>query len=176
MTRISALAVVLCLSGFCYGTTVIPMSVEQLTHAASRVVEGQVLTSWSVWNKEHTRIYTYSRVRVGRVLKGNPEAEITVQQVGGSAGGYTMKVSGVRILRPGEEALLFVRPSASNVVTWAVVGLMQGHFRVRTVRGVARASNGIRQARSAASQSPSGLGDDQTLKELESRVHGALTQ
>lgn len=125
-------------------TTVVPMSVEDLTRAASHVVQVRVLESWSAWNPQRTLIYTYSRVQVERALKGQPADTMVVKQLGGSAGGYTQKVAGVRQFQPGEEALLFLRPSIAGDGTMAIVGLMQGNFRIaQTASGQMVASNGM---------------------------------
>ena len=111
-------------------TMVKPMSVEDLTSAASAVVEGQATESWTSWNAEHSRIYTYTRVQVSRTLKGSASQTMVVKQLGGSADGYTQHVSGVRPMQTGEDALLFLRPSDAHDGTMVIVGLMQGHFRL----------------------------------------------
>lgn len=111
-------------------TTIIPMSLEALTRAAAVIVEGRAVRSWSAWNTQHTLIYTYTTVEVAHTLKGASGQAFTVKQLGGSADGYTQKVSGVRQFENGEDALLFLRPSVTGDGTMVVVGLMQGHFRV----------------------------------------------
>jgi hypothetical protein len=179
-------------------TTVIPMSVEDLARAASSVVEVEVTNSWSAWNPEHSLIYTYSRVRVARALKGGVEPEMVVQQLGGSSEGYTMKVAGVHALEKGEHAVLFLRPAPVNGGgTWTIVGLMQGHFQMYTARGQTMLSNGLQvpamraQGRSPVSFSstsstssasmaasttsaPAPSAGPMTMQELELRVRGAL--
>src|SRR3954464_4394864 len=111
-------------------TMVKPMSVEDLTSAASAVVEGQATESWTSWNAEHSRIYTFTRVQVARTLKGSTAQTLVVKQLGGSADGYTQHVSGVRAMQTGEDALLFLRASDAHDGTMVIVGLMQGHFRL----------------------------------------------
>ncbi len=160
-------------------TTVVPMSVEELTRASARVVEAQVLDSWSTWNAEHTRIFTYSRVGVARALKGRSEEVVTVKQLGGSAGGYTMKVAGVRALSPGERTLLFLRPSQAGDGTWVIVGLMQGMFHVYAAGGHTMVSNGIHAAVVHEQRGGSPRREavpPMTLEEAESRVRGASTR
>ena len=125
-------------------TTVVPMSVEDLTRASSHVIEGRALRSWTSWNAQHTLIYTYTTFQVNRALKGQAADTVTVKQLGGSAGGYTQKVSGVRQFQLGEDALLFLRPSAASDGTLVVVGLVQGNFRVfHSTAGESLVSNGI---------------------------------
>jgi hypothetical protein len=126
-------------------TMVKPMSVEDLTTAASAVIEGQATENWSSWNAAHSRIYTYTRVKVSRTLKGTVGETVVVKQLGGSADGYTQHVAGVRPMQAGEDALLFLRPSEANDGTMVIVGLMQGQFRVvrDAASGTAVASNGV---------------------------------
>ncbi len=161
-------------------TTVVPMSVEELTRAASHIVEGRALNSWSAWNAQHTLIYTYTNFQVGRSLKGGAVTTITVKQLGGSAGGYTQKVSGVRHFQSGEDALLFLRPSVAADGTLVVVGLMQGNFRMaRTAGGEAVVSNGVYGASSLDTRSgaiSTFSGSPMTLREAESRVLKAVRQ
>ena len=128
-------------------TTIVPMSVEDLTRASSDVVEGRALHSWTSWNAQHTLIYTYTTFQVSRTLKGRSADVVTVKQPGGTADGYTQKVAGVRQFQEGEDALLFLRPSAAADGTQVVVGLLQGNFRIaRTTAGETLVSNGVVEA------------------------------
>lgn len=153
-------------------TTIVPMSVEDLTHAATHVVEGQAMRSWSSWNAQHTLIYTYTTFNVSRWLKGNAASVITVKQLGGSAEGYTQHVFGVRRFQSGEHALLFLRPSVAGDGTMVVVGLMQGNFReYQSASGDTMVSNGV----SGAEQFDHGKienysGSSLRLEEVEGRV------
>jgi hypothetical protein len=136
-------------------TTVIPMSVEDLTRAASSVVEVEVTGSWSAWNSDHSLIYTYSRVRVARALKGGVQPEMIVEQLGGSSEGYIMKVAGVHALNKGEHAVLFLRPARANGGgSWTIVGLMQGHFKIYAAGGNTMVSNGLQVHAIQAAQAP----------------------
>ena len=128
-------------------TTIVPMSVEELTRASASVIEAHALRSWTSWNAQHTLIYTYTTFQVSRTLKGKSDDVVTVKQPGGSADGYTQKVSGVRHFQEGEDALLFLRPSVAADGTQVVVGLIQGNFRVaRTTAGETLVSNGVVEA------------------------------
>lgn len=164
----------------CAATTVIPMSVEELTRAASHVVEAHALDSWSAWNAQHTLIYTYTNFRVTRGLKGAAAATITVKQLGGSAEGLTQKVAGVRQFQSGEDALLFLRPSIAADGTLVVVGLMQGNFRMaHTSNGETIVSNGVYGASSMDRKTgaiSAFTGMPMTLRDAESRVQRAVTR
>ncbi len=175
----AALAVLLAVTT-CAATIVVPMSVEELTRAASHVVEGRALNSWSAWNAQHTLIYTYTNFQVARSLKGAAVKTITVKQLGGSAEGYMQKVSGVRHFQAGEDALLFLRPSVAGDGTLVVVGLMQGNFRMaRTSGGEVIVSNGVYGAHSLNRQTgaiSSFTGMPMKLSEAEGRIQKAVTQ
>ena len=166
------LIALLALAGFSAATTIVPMSVEDLTRAASTIVEGRAGHSWSAWNPQHTLIYTYTEFHIGRSLKGPTAETITVKQLGGTAEGYTQKVSGVRRLQEGEESLLFLRASAAGDRTMVVVGVMQGNFRVlRSATGEAVASNGVTGAESLQrGRIETFAGASMRLSEIEGRI------
>jgi len=164
------------LSVFASATSIRPMTVEELTQAASRVVEVQVLESHSEWNADHSKIYTISRVRVSNVLKGGNVREVTIRQPGGSADGYTMKVSGVRALQIGEQTMMFLRPSPQDDGTWSVVGLMQGNFHIYYAAGRKFASNGITSRETRLNGGITSRSTSSSLEEIETRVQEAQTK
>lgn len=156
-----------------FATTVIPLSVERLAAESSNVLLARAVDYRSNWNADHTRIYTYTRFQAVRTMKGSLPTNFTVKQLGGSADGYTMKVAGVRGWQPGEDAVLFLRPSSDNDGTFVVTGLMQGDFRLqRQPSGEVFVSNGMH---GASQLDTSGTvtqyqGSRLTLRELERRV------
>lgn len=176
--RKSAIALMLLFAWSVQATMVKPMSVEELTVAASTVIEGQATETWTSWNALHTRIYTFTRVRVSKTLKGSPSSTVVVKQVGGSAGGYTQHVSGVRPMQAGENALLFLRPSDANDGTMVIVGLMQGQFRLarETSTGATVANNGVigaEELQSGTNAVRTYKGSSLTLQQIEARVQKA---
>ena len=167
-------------------TTIIPMSVEQLTENSTHVVVAHAVKSWSSWDVQHTRITTYTQFSVETWLKGSGENAITVKQPGGSAEGYTQHVSGVRPWSNGESTVLFLQPSPTRDAAFVVSGLIQGDFRVR------RQSSGTTIADNGVSSSTKQLADEVqsfnpadksvaaytgtriSLDELERRVRSAI--
>lgn len=177
MTRFARLACCLLLAAACGATSIVPMSVEQLTAAAADVVEARAVRSWSSWNAQHSIIYTYTEFAVTRRLKGSLPGSITVKQMGGSAEGYTQSVAGVRRFQDGEDALLFLRPSATNDGTQVIVGLVQGNFRIWNAAGRRMASNGVPHVNAIQGAEVRSFGGASLeLDELESRVRKAVTQ
>ncbi len=158
-------------------TTVIPMSVEKLAAESSAIVYAQALDHSSSWNPEHTRIFTYTRFRVLQTWKGSIHPTITVRQLGGHAGGYNMKVAGVRHWNNGDEAVLFLQPSPAADGSFAVTGLMQGDFRVaHLVSGRTVVSNGVPETKELAGSGEvrAYQGTNMTLEQLQQRVKASL--
>ncbi len=175
------IALLLFVAWSAHATMVRPMSVEELTSEATTIIEGQAAETWSSWNAVHSRIYTFTRVRVSKTLKGTQTDTVVVKQLGGSADGYTQHVSGVRAMQTGEDALLFLRPSEARDGTMIVVGLMQGQFRYSrdAKTGSTVVNNGVMGAEEM--QSSSGKvqpyrGSALTLEQLEARVKKAVTR
>jgi hypothetical protein len=158
-----------------HATTVIPMSIEDLTRASSDVIEGHAVRSWTTWNAQHTLIYTYTTFEVSKKLKGAGAQTMTVKQVGGSADGYTQKVSGVRQFQVGEDALLFLRPSVAADGSMVVVGLIQGNFRMaQSTSGETIVSNGVVGANQIESGRVANFaGSAMRLADAEARVRSA---
>jgi hypothetical protein len=174
------LTALLCMGTAGWATTVIPMDVERLTAGSSHVLHGRAIESWSAWDPEGRLIHTYTRFEVMRAMKGAVRESVIVRQLGGRAGGYRQKVGGVRHFMPGEEAVLFLRPSRAADGTLVVTGLMQGNFRVQRLEtGEVRVSNGAPDAQ--AYDPEAGVvrqyrGAHMTLDELEARVRRAIRQ
>jgi len=171
--RLLLFAFVTIFASIAAATTVRPMSIEDLTSGATTIVEGQASDSWSGWNPQHTLIYTFTRFRVSRTLKGTADQTVLVKQLGGNAGGYTQKVAGVRALQPGDSSVLFLRPSESRDGTLVIVGLMQGNFRIereaRTGRTVV--TNGVADVHEMNANGISEYrGAKMSLQQLEARV------
>jgi hypothetical protein len=158
-----------------HATTIVPMTVEELTQAATTVVEAQAGESWSQWNPQRTVIFTYTRFTVTNALKGAPAAQVVVKQPGGVVDTVGQVVPGVRQFQPGENTLLFLRPS-STPGSYVVVGLMQGNFRLYRARsGLTAATNGVPGASALrAGKIADYRGTTMLLDELETRVRGGV--
>ena len=157
-------------------TTVKPMSIEELTSAATTIVEGRATSSWSGWNPQHTLIYTFTRVKVSKTLKGSANETVVVKQLGGSAEGYTQKVAGVHPMGTGDSAMLFLRASEAHDGTMVIVGLMQGNFRIEreTTTGTAIVNNGVADVHQSSSGGVTEYrGAKLTLRQMEDRVRKA---
>lgn len=161
-------------------TTVIPLSVENLTQISSHVVEGHAVSSWAQWNAAHTVIFTYTEFQVSRTLKGQTGSAVVVRQLGGSLDGITEKVAGVRHWQTGDQALLFLRPGEAQDGSLVVTGLMQGNFLVyHAPNGETLVSNGAPDTsayRVGAPEVTTYKGSAMRLDEMENRILKAVRQ
>ncbi len=158
-------------------TSIVPMTVEQLTRASAQVVEAQAVQQWSEWAPNHNTILTYTRFRVTNLLKGAVPAEITVKQLGGRVGDTVVKVAGVRYFRPREQAVLFLHPAMANDGTYVITGLMQGNFHLDRAGIATTVTNGIKSPDTytvSAGAVSEYRGTRMTLSELETRVRKAV--
>ena len=178
MKRLSALLAIF-LAITATATTVKPMTIEQLTEEASTVVEGQAAESWSTWNAQHSLIYTFTRIRVTKSLKGQSADTVLLKQLGGTANGYTQHVAGVNAMKPGDTSVLFLRPSGANDGTMVIVGLMQGNFRIarEAATGSTVVNNGVDDVHQPSSSGVTQYrGAKMTLRQLEARVQKAANE
>lgn len=155
-------------------TSMVPVSVETLTNRAELIVQGQAARSWSEWNAQHSLIYTFTEFTVARTLKGGASRKVIVKQPGGTFGGVSQHVSGVRSWQAGEEAVLFLRASEAKDNTHVVVGLTQGAFRVdRLNSGEVRVSNGAPEVEFMQAAGEQSVSQPKTLQDLEMRIRKA---
>jgi hypothetical protein len=178
-SHLIALLLTLALWTSSFATTVIPMSVERLTHASSNVIVAQAESSWTQWDAQHKLIFTYTKFHVSQNLKGQAAQEVVMKQMGGRSGAYEQKVAGVRHWKDGEEAVLFAHPSLAADSTLVVTGLMQGNFRVVPAsagqeRTVTNGAMGVDTFNAQQGTIEHFAGSRMPLSRLESLVHDAV--
>lgn len=111
-------------------TTLVRLSLEQLSLASSLVARGRVVDQHSQWTPGQRRIVTITHVAVRRTLKGRAAGRLTIEQPGGSVDGVRSRVAGTVSFEPGAEYILFLEPAPSNPAHFLVVGMAQGAFPV----------------------------------------------
>ncbi len=109
-------------------TTMVSMSMEQLTQASSDIVQARVVNQISAWNATHTQIVTITTLEVSQTLKGNAASTVQIRQLGGTVGNMTVSVPGDVALRPQSEYVLFLEPAGGS--NYHVVGMTQGAYPV----------------------------------------------
>jgi hypothetical protein len=160
-----------------FATTVIPMSVEELTKSAEHVVQARAIEQWSAWAPDHGLILTYTRFQLLSTMKGGLPATFVVKQMGGRVGEQRTHVAGIRYFNSNDEAVLFLHPAAEKDSTYVIAGLMMGNFHVDRSSGTALVSNGVPDvhAFSTVTHSVSSYqGSKMTLDELQTRVRQAV--
>jgi hypothetical protein len=110
-------------------TTMISLSLEQLTQASSDIVQASVINQQSGWNSSHTQILTITTVAVSQVLKGNASSTLEIQQLGGTVGNMRVFVPGDLTFQPQGEYILFLEPVPESP-RYRVVGMTQGAYRI----------------------------------------------
>lgn len=168
---------IMVLAALASATTVIPMSVEELTRASEHVVQARAVEQWSEWAPNHGLILTFTRFQVMNTLKGGVPTTFVVKQLGGQVGDHRSKVAGVRYFRSNEETVLFLHPAMAKDSTYVITGLMQGNFHVDRSGAKVTVGNGVPavHAFSTASHSVTEFqGSHMTLDDLQTRVRRAV--
>ena len=111
-------------------TTLVRLSLEQLTEASTAIVRGHVVSQESHWNPAHTHIFTTTTIAVDQALKGNAQPEVVVEQLGGKLGHRREYVAGTVHFFPQARYVLFLEPAAPGTGRYMVVGMTQGAYRI----------------------------------------------
>jgi hypothetical protein len=110
-------------------STLVSMSLDQLTQASSDIVQAQVVNQVSRWNAAHTQILTITTMAVSQVFKGNTDSTVEIQQMGGTIGNMRVFVPGDITFQPLGDYVLFLEPAPESS-RYRVVGMTQGAYRV----------------------------------------------
>lgn len=133
-----------------------PVTLEQLAHAARRVVRGVALQASSRWVEGHRgrRIVTTTRVRIDDRIGGDAASELLVETLGGQVGRTGQVVHGEALLLIGQPCFLFLTSLSDAVQT--VAHFAQGHFPLREAQGALRVQPSPRVAELTAGRSALG--------------------
>ncbi len=110
-------------------STLVSMSLDQLTEASSVIVQGQITRQMCRWNESHTQIMTLTSITVEQVYKGNPPSTVAVEQMGGTVGNMMVYVPGEMTFQPEGEYVLFLEPAPAGS-RYRLVGMTQGAYRI----------------------------------------------
>ncbi|MGH9404139.1 MAG: hypothetical protein ACRD2P_18805 [Terriglobia bacterium] len=113
-------------------TSLVRLSLDQLTQASSAVLQGHVVSQASQWNAQHTEIVTLTTVAVDQNVKGNTPSTVVVEQLGGTVGRLHVAVPGTMHFSPQARYELFLQPSAANASHFLLVGMREGAYRIYT--------------------------------------------
>lgn len=111
-------------------TTLVRMSLDQLAEASTEIMRGHVISQQTLWNPQHTRIYTYTTFALDQTYKGNPPSSPVIQQPGGTIGKVRVFVAGTVQFHAQAGYMLFLERSAADPSKFLLVGMMQGAYRI----------------------------------------------
>jgi hypothetical protein len=110
-------------------TTMVSLSLEQLTQASSVIVQARMTGQVVRVNDARTSFITVSTWEVSQTFKGSPGSTLEIEQPGGTMGRVSVYVSGVTLFKPQTDYVLFLEPTADGA-RFRPVGMQQGAFRV----------------------------------------------
>jgi hypothetical protein len=117
----------LAVGGAAKATTLVHMSVAQMSRAAQVIVRARCLENSTGWDAGE--IWTFTSFEVQEVWQESAPPRITVRLLGGRAGNLTSSVAGVPRFHVGEEVVLFLERTPRG--DFSVVSWEQGTFRIR---------------------------------------------
>jgi hypothetical protein len=114
-------------------TTMVPLSLDQITSLSDDVVLGRVLYSFSYWTADQSVIVTETHIAVDRYLKSVDPTPfdspyVTVRQPGGIVKGYGMRTAAAGTFDEDEWVVVFLKQSGDG--PHELVGLGQGKFSI----------------------------------------------
>lgn len=124
-------------------TTVLPVSLQQLSSTAELIFHGTVLSNEVRLDETSGRVATFTTFAVIDVIKGHAGDTHTIKQVGGQLPGSQVRqiIHGVPRFSVGAEYVVFL-PPASSLGFSSPIGLSQGRFSVLQHNGEIVVSNG----------------------------------
>lgn len=111
-------------------TTLLSMTIEELTNNSDSVVEGRVVSVESFWDATGRAILSEAVVQVTDTVKGDEERRIRVQTFGGQVGDFNIVADGFPVFGRGERVLLFVNQREALDGSIRVTGHQLGHYRI----------------------------------------------
>jgi hypothetical protein len=111
-------------------TSLVHLSLAQLSRASAVIVQGRAIRQACDWNADHSMIVTLTTIAVARVDKGSAAGTLVVEQPGGVMGNIQMRMDGTARFYPLASYVLFLESSHSDAGRFVPVGMMQGAFRI----------------------------------------------
>jgi hypothetical protein len=124
-------------------TSMLPLSLEQLSTRASLIFYGKVINNEVKKDEQSGRIATFTEFEIIDLIKGETAATHTIKQIGGhlKETGTVVHIYGVPEFVTGKNYVVFL-PEKSKLGFSSPLGLHQGSFDVVTVNGQQIVSNG----------------------------------
>lgn len=153
--------VLLAVSALAGASTLLRVSVDELTQRAEFVFEGEVVSVQAQRNGARGMISTFVTFNVIDTIKGSASVEsIELKFLGGNLEGERLEVNGSRIPELGERGVYFVESLTQDLIN-PLLGWSQGQYLIQTEDGVeqvtsvnARPIVSVAAPRSAAAAAP----------------------
>jgi hypothetical protein len=112
-----AIAIILVAAGLARATTVVIPSDDQLIVESRAIIRARVLSVTTSFDAGSGRVFTYVKLRVRAVFKGDiRSSEIVVKQFGGQAGDHITMLYGAPRFAVGEAVFLFLDTSSDGTL------------------------------------------------------------
>ena len=153
--------VLLAVSALAGASTLLRVSVDELTQRAEFVFEGEVVSVQAQRSGARGMISTFVTFNVIDTIKGSASVEsIELKFLGGNLEGERLEVNGSRIPELGERGVYFVESLTQDLIN-PLLGWSQGQYLIQTEDGVeqvtsvnARPIVSVAAPRSAAAAAP----------------------
>lgn len=130
-----------------FSTSVVKLNLSEMTSKADYIGKGIVEKTYSQWENNNTKIYTYTSININKNYKGNNKKAV-IKTLGGVVGDIGMRVPGQAIFNEKEEVLLFLEEEndaiakvsknlglsdyeAQTTSEYKIVGFSQGKFSIK---------------------------------------------
>ena len=126
-----------------FATSLLPLTLEQLSTRAELIFYGRVINNTTDRDKQSGQIATHTTFEVTELIKGDAADRHTIKQIGGRLAetGTTLRIQGVPRYVVGDSYVVFL-PAKSSLGFSSPLGLHQGSFTVSTIDGEQLVSNG----------------------------------
>jgi hypothetical protein len=108
-------------------TTMLFLSREELVNRSDLVARVRVGKAVTTESEDGRGLVTRTELDVVQLLKGKPDGRVVVQQFGGTNQGKTQKVLGDGALKPGEDAVVFLRRDEKGKLYFTALALSVYH-------------------------------------------------
>jgi hypothetical protein len=138
-------------------TSLLPITLEQLSTRATLIFYGEVLSNEVKQDEQSGYIATFTEFKVIDLIKGNAKNTHTIKQIGGELKDRNMAlhIHGVPRFQAGKNYVVFL-PTKSKLGFSSPLGLHQGSFSVLNINNEQVVSNGrdlVNQAQAKPQQS-----------------------
>ncbi len=128
------LALIFAVAALCTATSVPRLTVEQLIDQSESIVSGQVVRSWSSWDRSYQFVWTHHEVTLQDAVKGELQGTVVVSEPGGTVDGKTMLIPGAVQFTTGEDVVLFLYRTPVGYLR--TVGYGQGKYTLSRDRRI----------------------------------------